>query len=57
MFSFTRQIDRAGRLVIPKDLRRVLGIRPGDEVVLHYEDGGIFLRPLTKEETKHQAVG
>lgn len=57
MFSFTRQIDRAGRLVIPKDLRRVLGIRPGDEVVLHYEEGGIFLRPLTKEETKHQAVG
>ncbi|MBE6806956.1 MAG: AbrB/MazE/SpoVT family DNA-binding domain-containing protein [Ruminococcaceae bacterium] len=54
MFSFSRQIDKAGRLVIPKDLRRMLGLRPGDAVELHYEDGGIFLRPIPKNE--HQAV-
>jgi AbrB family looped-hinge helix DNA binding protein len=35
------RIDRGGRLVIPADYRKALGLNPGDEVSLRLEDGEI----------------
>ena len=38
--SATRaKIGPSGRLVIPAEYRRALGVNVGDEVVLHLEDG------------------
>jgi AbrB family looped-hinge helix DNA binding protein len=42
-------VDRFGRVLIPKTLRKEIGLEPG--VVLHIEkeDGKILLEPLTGE--------
>ena len=42
-------VDRFGRVLIPKTLRKDIGLEPG--VVLHIEkeDGKILLEPLTGE--------
>jgi len=44
------QVLSGGRLVIPAKLRKELQIKPGDEIVLHLENGSIRMVPL------HQAV-
>ena len=43
------RVDRFGRVLIPKKLRKDIGLEPG--VVLHIEkeDGKILLEPLTGE--------
>ena len=35
------KIREGGRLVIPAEYRKALGIKPGDEVLLNLEDGDI----------------
>lgn len=50
---FFRQIDNAGRVVIPRDLRRMLGLQPGDGISIQLCEEGLLLRPTeTKESTK-----
>jgi AbrB family looped-hinge helix DNA binding protein len=41
-------IDRAGRLVIPKQLRDHVGLRPG-EVEITIEGAGLRVQPLAEE--------
>ena len=38
-------IDRAGRLVIPKDIRRKSGIKPGMPLEVRWEKGAITITP------------
>jgi AbrB family looped-hinge helix DNA binding protein len=38
-------IDHAGRLVIPKDIRRESGIKPGMPLVVRWEIGAIAITP------------
>ena len=38
-----RQIDELGRIVIPKDLRDMYGIKPGDELFFDCHDDGILI--------------
>lgn len=40
MTSGTARLDERGRLVLPAAVRRRLGMRPGDEVVVTEEPGG-----------------
>jgi AbrB family looped-hinge helix DNA binding protein len=42
-------IDRAGRLVVPRQLRQAAGIRPGEAVELMAKDGAIIIRPAETE--------
>lgn len=42
----TTKIDRHGRVVIPVEYRRVLGMREGDEVTIQLDDGAV--RILTR---------
>jgi AbrB family looped-hinge helix DNA binding protein len=39
-------IDSAGRLVIPKDVRRQAGLHPGDELEVRWRDGRIEIEPV-----------
>lgn len=39
-------IDSAGRLVIPKDIRREAGLRPGMSVEVRWRAGRIEIEPL-----------
>ena len=38
-------IDGAGRLVIPKEIRRESGLKPGMPLEIRYEDGRIEIEP------------
>ena len=42
-------IDHAGRLVIPKDIRRESGIKPGMPLELRWEKGAIAITPAPLE--------
>jgi AbrB family looped-hinge helix DNA binding protein len=40
----TVQIDKRGRIVIPKEIRDVLHLRAGDKIEIEYVDGEVILR-------------
>ena len=42
-------IDHAGRLVIPKDIRRESGIKPGMPLEVRWEKGTIAITPAPSE--------
>jgi AbrB family looped-hinge helix DNA binding protein len=42
----TVTIDKAGRVVIPKEIRDVLRLEPGDTLAFATEDDSVTLRPL-----------
>ena len=47
------KVDRHGRVVIPAEYRRALGLREGDAVVIQLDDGA--LRILTRAEAIKRA--
>jgi AbrB family looped-hinge helix DNA binding protein len=48
------RLDKEGRLVIPAEFRRALGLRTGDEVILRLKDGEVCLIPLHESITLAQ---
>jgi AbrB family looped-hinge helix DNA binding protein len=42
------EIDKAGRIVVPKKMRDALHLVPGTRVTLHQEDDVITLQPETQ---------
>jgi AbrB family looped-hinge helix DNA binding protein len=53
MKGMSAKIADGGRLVIPAEYRRELGLEPGDEVIIRLEDGE--LRILTRAEAVKRA--
>ena len=47
------KVDRHGRVVIPAEYRRALGLRAGDAVVIQLDDGA--LRILTRAQAIRRA--
>ena len=41
-------IDRAGRLVIPKEIRERAGLKPGLKLEVEYRDGKVEIEPVRK---------
>lgn len=44
-------VDSKGRVVLPKEVRERLGIKPGTEVDIHEEDGKAVVEPEADPET------
>jgi AbrB family looped-hinge helix DNA binding protein len=42
-------MDRFGRVVVPKDIRDRLGLRPGVEIEIDDKDNELVLRPVEHE--------
>ena len=42
--GITRRIDELGRIVIPREIRKVLQIRDGDPLEFFSENGNIIIR-------------
>ena len=38
-----RKVDELGRIVLPREMRRILGIKPGDSINITAEDDKIVL--------------
>jgi AbrB family looped-hinge helix DNA binding protein len=51
------RIDKAGRIRLPKELRRRLGMRCGSKLEAIEVDGGILLRNRNQQETMVQIGG
>ena len=47
--EISRQIDELGRLVIPAELRRAYGLKPGDAVFLTALADGIIIKIKERE--------
>jgi AbrB family transcriptional regulator, transcriptional pleiotropic regulator of transition state genes len=45
----TRRIDQLGRVVVPAEFRRTMGIREGDLLEVTAEDGRLILRKVAPE--------
>ncbi|HBT65595.1 MAG TPA: AbrB family transcriptional regulator [Ruminococcaceae bacterium] len=46
-FSMTRPIDSLGRIVIPKEMRKVLGWQESDQVFIGVQDGTVYMRKFS----------
>ncbi len=46
--SFRVPVDTAGRVVIPAELRRHFGIKPGEELILSEDARGIHLQTFSQ---------
>lgn len=49
--GIVRRIDDLGRVVLPKELRRILGIQDGDPMEIYAEGDGIVLKKYQDECT------
>lgn len=44
--GMARKVDDLGRIVLPVEMRRMFGIRPGDELAIAVDGGAILLRKI-----------
>ena len=51
-FTVERKIDKLGRIVIPKDFRKALGVDIDTDVSIRLTDGIIIITPV-----KHEVEG
>jgi AbrB family looped-hinge helix DNA binding protein len=51
------EIDKAGRLVVPKKMRDALHLEPGTRLTLHQEGGTITLQPENKPRGLYREDG
>ncbi len=48
MAGIVRKIDELGRIVIPKEIRKVLRIKDGEALEIHCQKDGIFLKKYSE---------
>ncbi len=53
MSSMIAQVSAGGRIVIPAEIRRLMDINSGDQVVLSYHDGELHI--ATRKQRLQQA--
>jgi len=53
MSSLITQVSAGGRIVIPAEIRRKMGIQSGDQVILSYHDGELHI--ATRKQRLQQA--
>jgi len=53
------RITSKGQITVPRDIRRTLGVRPGDRLLFEVDEGGVRVRPLRSEDPfeKYQGIG
>lgn len=55
----TRKVGPKGQVVIPSDIREMLGIRPGEYVIVEVDDGNVIIKRKEESIADHmsQLVG
>jgi AbrB family looped-hinge helix DNA binding protein len=51
------RIDKSGRIVLPKRLRERLGLKPGTELEVLDQPGGVLLRPVAERPAMTKIEG
>ena len=49
IYGMKLRIDKSGRIVVPKPLRKRLGLDPNQELELLEQPNGVLLRPVRQE--------
>ena len=52
MSRMTTTLDEEGRLILPAEVRRSLGLQAGDRVVFELDEKGLHVRPDRSEAVK-----
>ena len=56
MQDFKTRLGKGGRVVIPVEYRRELGVAPGDEIILHLDEEGLRLYTPAQAVARAQAL-
>jgi AbrB family looped-hinge helix DNA binding protein len=56
MREFKSKMGQGGRVVIPGEYRRRLGLRSGDEIIMHLDDEGLHLYTPAQAVARAQAL-
>ena len=56
MQDFKTKLGKGGRVVIPVEYRRELGVAPGDEIILHLDEEGLRLYTPAQAVARAQAL-
>ncbi len=53
------KITSKGQITVPREVRRVLGVRPGDRLLFESDEGGIRVRPVRAKSpfAKFRGIG
>jgi AbrB family looped-hinge helix DNA binding protein len=54
--DFKTKLGKGGRIVIPTEYRRELGVEPGDEVILHLDEEGLRLYTPAQAVARAQSL-
>ncbi len=56
MRDFKTKLGKGGRIVIPTEYRRELGVEPGDEIILHLDEEGLRLYTPAQAVARAQSL-
>jgi len=56
MHEFKTKMGQGGRIVIPSEFRRKLGLEAGDEIILHLDEEGLRLYTPAQAVARAQAL-
>ena len=56
MQDFKTRLGKGGRIVIPTEYRRRLGVEPGDEIILHLDEEGLRLYTPAQAVARAQSL-
>ena len=53
------RITSKGQITVPHEIRRALGVRPGDKLLFEKDSGGIRVRPIRRKSPfeKYRGIG
>jgi len=53
------RITSKGQITVPRDIRRTLGVRPGDRLLFESDGAGVRVRPVRAKSPfeKYRAIG
>jgi len=59
MLQRRARITSKGQITIPRDVRRLLGVHPGDDLLFEGSPAGVRMRPLRKNSPfeKYRGIG
>ncbi|MCH9010625.1 MAG: AbrB/MazE/SpoVT family DNA-binding domain-containing protein [Chloroflexi bacterium] len=56
MAAIKTKLGKGGRVVIPAEYRKRLGIEPGDEIIVTFKDGEIKITTVREAVRRAQAI-
>ena len=59
MLQRRARITSKGQITVPRDVRQLLGVRPGDDLIFESVKTGVQVRPVRKKSRfeKYQGIG